>query len=259
MKLGGAIGLVLLAAIGVFAQPRPLPPGRGGPSDFPLIQGEFGVANQVVQGAPYSAVAVTQFTRTLPDGNHIQRTTTASIARDSQGRTRTDLTTDGTGNLNGSFLVPLHFKGVFINDAVAGVSYMLDPSSRTAHQMPLRVRRERARGSFSPRTMNFRNSASVKTEDLGTQTIQGVPAQGKRVTRTIPAGDVGNQQPIDIVTETWYSPDLQVTVMSKTTDPRFGETVYQLTNINRAEPDHSLFTVPPDYTLRASRPGPRNR
>ena len=70
--------------------------------------------------------------------------------------------------------------------------------------------------------------AAAKTEDLGTQVMQGVSAQGKRVTRAIPAGKEGNEKEIDIVTETWYSPDLQVVVMSKTSDPRFGESVYQL-------------------------------
>ncbi len=62
--------------------------------------------------------------------------------------------------------------------------------------------------------------------------IQGVSAQGKRVTRAIPAGKEGNEKEIDIVTETWYSPDLQVVVMSKTSDPRFGESVYQLNAIS---------------------------
>ena len=96
--------------------------------------------------------------------------------------------------------------------------------------------------------------AAAKTEDLGTQTIQGVSAQGKRVTRAIPAGREGNEKEIDIVSETWYSPDLQVVVMSKTSDPRFGESVYQLNGITRAEPDPALFTVPSDYTVTQGRP-----
>jgi hypothetical protein len=89
---------------------------------------------------------------------------------------------------------------------------------------------------------------------LGTQVIQGVSAQGKRVTRVIPAGKEGNEKEIDIVTETWYSPDLQVVVMSKTSDPRFGESVYQLNAISRAEPDAALFAVPSDYTVKEGRP-----
>ena len=79
--------------------------------------------------------------------------------------------------------------------------------------------------------------------------IQGVNATGKRVTRTVAAGVAGNDRAIQVTTETWYSPDLQMVVMSKTSDPRFGESVYQLTNITRAEPDASLFAVPSGYTV----------
>jgi hypothetical protein len=85
--------------------------------------------------------------------------------------------------------------------------------------------------------------------------MEGVAVEGKRVTRTIPAGQIGNTQPIEITSEVWISPDLQVTVMSKHSDPRFGETTYQLTGIQRAEPDHSLFEIPPGYAVK-SMPGP---
>ena len=90
---------------------------------------------------------------------------------------------------------------------------------------------------------------NAKTEDLGQQTIQGVVAQGHRTTMTIPAGQMGNERPIDIVNETWYSPELQTTVRSKHSDPRFGDTTYELTNIERAEPDPMLFQVPSDYKV----------
>src|SRR6185437_1733216 len=90
---------------------------------------------------------------------------------------------------------------------------------------------------------------NAKTEDLGQQTIQGVVAQGHRTTITIPAGQMGNERPIEIVNETWYSPELQTTVMSKRSDPRFGDSTYQLTNIERAEPDPMLFQVPSDYKV----------
>jgi hypothetical protein len=93
------------------------------------------------------------------------------------------------------------------------------------------------------------DSDAIKT-DLGTQTIEGVAARGTQLTRTIPAGTIGNEQPITITTETWYSPDLKVLVMSKTKDPRMGETTYRLTNIQRSEPAASLFQVPDDYTVK---------
>ena len=77
-----------------------------------------------------------------------------------------------------------------------------------------------------------------------------VSAQGTRTTRTIPAGAIGNEKPIVITVERWYSPDLQMNVMIKRSDPRTGENVFQLTNIMRSEPDASLFQVPPDYTVK---------
>ena len=80
--------------------------------------------------------------------------------------------------------------------------------------------------------------------------IEGVEAEGTRTTTTIPAGQIGNDLPINIVSEQWYSPELQLLVMTKHSDPRTGETTYRLTNISRAELDHSLFEVPADYTLR---------
>jgi hypothetical protein len=86
-------------------------------------------------------------------------------------------------------------------------------------------------------------------EDLGMQTIEGVSAEGTRTTVTIPAGQIGNDKPIVTETERWYSPELQVTVMTKRTDPRTGTNTYKLTNINRSEPAPALFQVPSDYTV----------
>jgi hypothetical protein len=240
-----------LLTASLFAQSPGRHMGRGpmGRGDFALVRTEFGLANKVVEGAPYSAQAVTQFTQTLADGNHIQRTTTASIARDSQGRTRTERSFGTIGSLSAGQSAS---KAVVIYDPVAAMSYVLDPDSHTARSMQIPA--ARLSGSPSAHAHPRRSLAPAKTEDLGTQVIQGVSAQGKRVTRTIPAGQQGNEKDIDIVTETWYSPDLQVVVMSKTSDPRFGESVYQLNNISRAEPDPALFTVPSDYTMKEGRP-----
>jgi hypothetical protein len=91
---------------------------------------------------------------------------------------------------------------------------------------------------------------NAKTESLGKQTIEGVEAEGTRTTVTIAAGEIGNDRAIEIVNERWYSPELQTLVMTRHSDPRFGETVYRLTNINRSEPAKSLFEVPADYTLK---------
>ena len=98
-----------------------------------------------------------------------------------------------------------------------------------------------------------RTPGQTVREDLGRQNVEGVAATGSRSTTTIPAGAIGNLQPLKVVSEQWFSPDLQVLVMTKHSDPRTGETTYRLQSIVRAEPDRSLFTVPPDYTLKESR------
>ena len=93
---------------------------------------------------------------------------------------------------------------------------------------------------------------TVNREELGTQVVEGVPATGTRTTTTIPAGAIGNEQPLLIVSEQWFSPELKVLVLTKHSDPRTGETIYRLTNILQTEPTRSLFEVPADYTLRDS-------
>jgi hypothetical protein len=94
------------------------------------------------------------------------------------------------------------------------------------------------------------SKAETKREKLEARNVEGVQAEGTRITTTIPAGDIGNEQPIQIVNESWYSPELQIVVMTRHSDPRFGETTYRLTNIQRGEPSPALFQVPPDYTLK---------
>ncbi len=93
-------------------------------------------------------------------------------------------------------------------------------------------------------------SSKATTKDLGTKEIDGIKAQGKLRSYEIPAGDIGNRNPIVVSSETWYAPDLQVTLMTRHSDPRSGERTYRLSNIKREEPAAALFTVPSDYTVK---------
>jgi hypothetical protein len=114
-------------------------------------------------------------------------------------------------------------------------------------------------GPNAPDGMTFMRSSSkheAKTEKLDARQFDGVTAEGSRTTVTIPAGEIGNEQPIQIVDERWYSPELQVVVMTRHSDPRFGETTYRLTGIQRGEPSASLFQVPSDYTVKEGPGGP---
>ena len=66
----------------------------------------------------------------------------------------------------------------------------------------------------------------------------------------IPAGQIGNDRVIRVVGEQWYSNDLQMMIKSSNSDPRFGDTTYQLTGVSQVSPDPSLFQVPADYTQK---------
>ncbi|MDT4952986.1 MAG: hypothetical protein QOJ02_1124 [Acidobacteriota bacterium] len=255
----------------------PAPPGD---DTVIFVSSEMSFDGKVVKGAPYAAQAITETTRTLSDGNRIKRKTTASVYRDSEGRTRRDqeLGVVGPWAMSGD-----PQQTVFINDPVAGVNYVLDPRTHIARKMPpLRIgfapsESSNAAPGDAPRA-NIRIEKDVvtaiatapspgegaqvqefhlspgaqkgTTESLGKETIEGVVAEGTRTTMTIPVGEVGNEQPLQIVWERWYSPELQTVVMSKHSDPFVGETVYRLTNIVRSEPARTLFEVPVDYTIK---------
>jgi hypothetical protein len=110
--------------------------------------------------------------------------------------------------------------------------------------------------SYVLRTKIGTEGGNEVKEQLGKQIIEGVEAEGTRTTLTIPAGDIGNERAIEIVSERWYSPELQLVVMSRHSDPRNGETTYKLTNINRTEPAKSLFDVPAGFTVKEMQMGP---
>jgi len=254
------IALSLLTAAGLLAQPPGPPPGRG----FGPGRGFFGGPGgqnmgHPVTGAPYSAVETTTETQVLPDGNTIQHTRTSTVYRDSQGRVRVE-TTEARRGPNGQSGTPI--THITISDPVAHVMREIDNQTKTVHEMAVRGFGGRGQGGPRPRANRQTPPAdpNVKNESLGTQVVNGESANGTRITRTIPAGAEGNAREMQSVRETWMSPDLKVPVMTKITDPRRGTTVTQLSNINRAEPDSTLFQAPAGYTVRTGpgRGGPRN-
>jgi hypothetical protein len=268
-----ALILVLAASTSAYAQesgnvvyqtqdagPGPVTVAAGAMIKGPMAQ---------IKGAPYSATITNESVQTLADGNRIVQTSTGTTARDSQGRTRQDMALPAIGNLSAAEAPHL----VFIQDPVAGVSYTLNLTDKTARKMTMPP--DVAGGaSISASTFFMKSEIAgaasggplpappppmvmqklpeqfqANTEDLGSQTMEGVIVNGVRTTRTIPAGQIGNDKPIVIVTEVWTSPDLKTIVSSKRSDPRMGEQTFQLTNLVRAEPDASLFVVPPDFKV----------
>jgi len=243
----GLSGLVLAAGLVAFGQEGnwPGPPDAAGILGFEAGPGGHG---HVVKGAPVSAQKTTETVGVLSDGTHIDRKSTQTFYRDSEGRTRAE-TTVGPIGAPAEQGAAKHL--VFINDPVAHAHYLLEPDQKIARQ-------DMGRGPHGgwahagPMEHPIGgDSANVTKESLGTQTINGVSATGTRITRTIPAGRIGNDKAIQIVTEHWYSSDLKMDVMTKHVDPLFGTTTTQLTNISREEPAATLFQVPADYTMKS--------
>ena len=237
------------------------------PLTVEFLSAEMAMGGKAVKGVPFSAQAVTEVNQALADGNRIQRKSASAIYRDSEGRTRREQTLMGLGALAGPEAMP---SMVFINDPVSGANYMLDARMKEArkstvshlrtggpeaHLMEMHEGRgEAGMQTFTKRITvphsEARTNMGYKTESLGRQIIEGVQADGTRTVMTIPAGQIGNERAIEIVSERWYSPELQTVVMTRNADPRMGETVYKLTGISRAEPPHSLFEIPADYTVK---------
>jgi len=252
-------------------------PGPG--LDANLFMMEISGSDELVTGAPYTATAVTETAQTLGDGNRIVHKNTASLARDGQGRTRREETFGHVGAL--SVEGP---KVAIIRDPVAQNTYILRPGRGTVQTLKVRsgntmtlhgpaaegdstrelsmagnvvILKDKVATEKSGAEPGIRRklemrvadepAGEVKHESLGTQVIEGVSCEGRRETRVIAAGAIGNERPIEITSETWTSPELHALVLRKRNDPRFGETTYRLTNIKRGEPDPSLFQVPEGF------------
>lgn len=209
----------------------------------------------VVLNRPYSAVMETEFSRTLEDGTRIDRKgIDVHEYRDSAGRTRTE---HAAIPMMGNLINPPDGPTmVMINDPVALKSYTLRPQNQTAQV--------REAPELAARTVAKKDSTEFQrvlpldtdrprpefvTEDLGTQTIDGLDVVGTKETTTYPAGFEGNDRPFSSTRERWCSVDLRVIILQKLDDPRSGQTTIRLTNIERTEPDPSVFSVPPEYTI----------
>ncbi|HTD55482.1 MAG TPA: hypothetical protein VK670_08865 [Silvibacterium sp.] len=250
-----------------------------GPAQIGVLSTRGGFALQenaeTVRDQPYQAQATTEIKQTLADGAHIVQTTSATVARDSEGRTVRiqKLSTIGpwkskTDSEGSSTTLTSIFDPV----AKEHIDYTSD--TKVAHEMPLPPELPSgtattvqangfAVGSSAAPTVNMvysvqsragspppdKEPGNTTTESLGTKTIDGIQATGTRNVNTIPAGSIGNDKDIVVTRETWYSPELKLVIQSTQNDPRFGETAYSLTNIQRNEPDEALFQIPAGYRI----------
>jgi len=235
-----------------------------------------------VKGAPFCATVVTEHTQSLADGNRIHTSDSSMLCRDSEGRVRREA---GLNLLEAGQQTSAP-KLITIVDPVAGIRYLLDTENKIAQKMPLLPE-----GGFTtaavpgpahapdkqvmiyqrtggPGSDVMFNDVLVKkvgpdsgekapnSENLGDQTIDGIHVTGTRMTHTIPAGKMGNEKPITVTSERWYSPELKATITTKHDDPWAGELKTELKNVSASEPDASLFAVPADYKVVDDKDGP---
>jgi hypothetical protein len=237
----------------------------------------------VVKNAPYTAQVVTERTQALADGNQIAVRRTTMTYRDSAGRTRQEIRdADGdvvTVTINdavaGATLIlhPRDRSAVRIahvrrnggEDIIVKQVEGLNDAERQRIRTEVRIQVSKAlagndtalrdaqmqvaplmNGAFA----DLKWASKAVTKDLGTRDVGGIKAEGKLRSYEIPAGALGNRNPIIVSDETWTAPDLQVTVYTKHSDPRSGDVVFRLENVRREEPAAALFTVPADYTVR---------
>jgi len=240
--------------------------------------GRMGLLN--VPGKPFSALETRQSVQTLANGAKIEHSDSNLFYRDDQGRTRAEQSVDGRktivimdpvahqvtilnpGNKTARRMnIPSNaqFGGATITDGAVstrwgtststsnatGATTFTSTNSETHASAGGSVRA----GGYPVRVSTSSNNQA--SEDLGMQTVNGVMAHGTRDTLTIPAQSIGNDRDLQVVDERWFSNDLQMLVKSTNTDPRFGQTSYQLTNIQQGSQDPNLFTVPADYTISA--------
>ncbi len=239
---------------------------------------------EVVKNEPYEAQAVTEMKQTLADGSHIVQTTTATVARDSDGRTvrvqklgsmgpwKSAESSSGNSQTLTTIFDPVAKEHIdYTSDskiahvllmpalpptprlgAVAGAEAGFSvsaPSTTVADPGPAGAVVQGFTVQAQPLSPQATKGMEARTESLGTKTIEGVQVTGTRSTQTISAGTIGNDKDLNITRETWYSPELKLVIQSTQSDPRFGQSTYSLKNIQQGSPDVTLFQVPANYTI----------
>jgi hypothetical protein len=254
-----------------------------------MVATQIGVAP--LRNAPYSGQTVTERRQSLADGNQITTRRTFMAYRDSAGRTRlenmndkgeveTIMIHDPVAGANwvlkpqerSAIKTPMHRSAAerLTREDVVKRIERLDPETRQRIQERMRIhapaadgalRTERAQiaSSLSAAFGDARWAAQATTKELGTREFSGVKANGRLRSYEIPAGAIGNRNPIQVSTETWTAPDLQVTLYTKHIDPRSGEVEFRVENLKREEPAASLFAVPSDYTVKEPLAAPGNK
>jgi hypothetical protein len=237
--------LLFFVLSGVPSAQERLGPGRGFPDRPPgpgidILGIQPLEMSAPVMGAPFSAETVTELVQELVDGNRMEQRMVGSVARDGLGRVRRELPLGVAGG----------FRIVTITLPEEGVQYRLDHQNKIAWRLRMPPVRPDRPGGLPRRPL----LDGMTTEPLANSSWEGLKTEGTRTTLVIPANSIGNQRDIDVISERWYSPELQLVVQTYRSDPRTGKSSYKLVKLVRGEPDARLFEIPSGYTIRDERP-----
>ncbi len=264
LKLGFGI-VALLGAPGMMAQTTTVPPAGTlvmappAPGIIMGLAGGMSLGVPAVKGQPFSLVETTTSVRVLGDGTTITNKHEERKMRDAEGRTRTEISRehDGASRLEMVILMdPVAHTSttLMVQSKTANVRHFPEPKPLTPEQEAKRAEMiakakaasaaRQAAGAAEPSSHMQRN-----VEQLGSQTIAGLYAQGRRITLVIPAGSEGNDREMRVVTEEWMSPDLGMELERTMDDPRLGKSTLVVTELDRGDPSPELFQVPADYKV----------
>jgi hypothetical protein len=198
-----------------------------------------------VIGKPLSGKEVRRHVQILADGTQVETSETTLFYRDAMGRMRDERENEA-----------------LIYDPVAGCFYHFWKPTKTAQKglipagVPTQIATAASGNVIDHQAVQNGGVVPGRTDaqqplkkDIAPQHVNGVPAKGSRITITIPAGTFGNNRDIKVINERWFSDELAILVKSTNSDPRFGITSYEMTDIERTAPDPALFQVPADYTV----------
>jgi TonB family protein len=231
---------VLIFAIGLRARSNPqttdsAPVGVSG--EGRVAESMSGEHIPAVRGLPFSAKVELETVSQLQDGTQITHKTYNLDARDSAGRTHNErrnwITVEG---------VEPKLTCVELYDPATRTRTDLFPLSKLARQWAVSATAQTivAAGAAKPETIK---------EEIGTDTMEGLPVKGTRVTQTYATGALGNDRPLTIVTENWYAAELRINLLTKRTDPRYGVQTVRVTELERQEPDAALFAIGDEYKV----------
>jgi hypothetical protein len=207
--------------------------------------------------APYSATVQTTHEQKLADGNAIHGSVTTHQARDSAGRIRSESSSGCAIGSDGQ-TKPVVRVSVYDPGIRTTLSWSVNDPSASANVVRVIHQPEPAPVAPSPATVQRQQAAQVRQrrqqspfhrEDIGSRNIEGVTTEGSRTTHTIPAGQMGNDQPIEIVDEIWIAKDLGLAMLRIDDDPLSGRISTEVVELNQAEPDAALFAPPAGYKI----------